>query len=821
MSGNGLIKKKIESAPMDRRRFLGWSSFFGGSALTASKWGKRLKLGSKASRRSSDLSSPFRATLPGQAAPAEEKMIRTGCPSHNCGGRCLLKVYVAEGKIVRIEGDDRPDDTVEAPQLRPCIRGRLYRHRQDHPDRLLHPMKRAGKRGEGKFVRISWDEALDTIAGEMKRIRQAYGNAAFYVPYGTGSYNQINGRQTAQRLMNLFGGSLGFYNSYSWASIARATPTVYGTNITGNQRQDWLNSKYILMWSWNPAEMRDGTNTDFILRRAREKGARIVCVDPRMTLSAVALADEWIPIRPGTDAAMMSAMAHVMIAENLYDAEFVRTHCLGFDASQMPPGAESAESYKDYILGARDGTPKTPTWAAAICGVPAATIARIAREYATHKPAVLYQGYGMQRRAFGEQVVRAGCVLAAITGNVGVPGGWAGGMALQAPDGGPAWIVFPMGDNPVKAQIPSFLWSEAVLRGREMGPADGVTGAEKLGTDIKMIYAVACNALINQHANINRAADILRDEKRVEFLVVQDNFLTPTGRFADLLLPACTQFETWGVEDGWKYGDEVILMPKVVEPPGEAKSDYAICADIAGRLGIREAYTEGRSERDWVAWSIEYYRKTRFPGIPTLDEFEKSNVGVYAVPVTKPAVAFTDFREDPVKHPLPTPSGRIEIFSKSLHDMGRPDVIPAVPKYIREWESPFGPEAKVYPLQVIGHHYLATVHSTLDNVDWLREAWPQRLFINPADAEARGITNGDEVKVFNDRGATLVRCRVTRRIMPGVVALPQGAWWSPGPDGVDRRGSVNVLTSERWTPLAFGNAQHTIMAQVVKAEKSA
>jgi anaerobic dimethyl sulfoxide reductase subunit A len=821
MSGNGLIKKKIESAPMDRRRFLGWSSFFGGSALTASKWGKRLKLGSKASRRSSDLSSPFRATLPGQAAPAEEKMIRTGCPSHNCGGRCLLKVYVAEGKIVRIEGDDRPDDTVEAPQLRPCIRGRLYRHRQDHPDRLLHPMKRAGKRGEGKFVRISWDEALDTIAGEMKRIRQAYGNAAFYVPYGTGSYNQINGRQTAQRLMNLFGGSLGFYNSYSWASIARATPTVYGTNITGNQRQDWLNSKYILMWSWNPAEMRDGTNTDFILRRAREKGARIVCVDPRMTLSAVALADEWIPIRPGTDAAMMSAMAHVMIAENLYDAEFVRTHCLGFDASQMPPGAESAESYKDYILGARDGTPKTPTWAAAICGVPAATIARIAREYATHKPAVLYQGYGMQRRAFGEQVVRAGCVLAAITGNVGVPGGWAGGMALQAPDGGPAWIVFPMGDNPVKAQIPSFLWSEAVLRGREMGPADGVTGAEKLGTDIKMIYAVACNALINQHANINRAADILRDEKRVEFLVVQDNFLTPTGRFADLLLPACTQFETWGVEDGWKYGDEVILMPKVVEPPGEAKSDYAICADIAGRLGIREAYTEGRSERDWVAWSIEYYRKTRFPGIPTLDEFEKSNVGVYAVPVTKPAVAFTDFREDPIKHPLSTPSGKIEIFSKRLHDMGRPDEIPAVPKYIREWESPFGPEAKVYPLQVIGHHYLATVHSTLDNVDWLREAWPQRLFINPADAEARGITNGDEVKVFNDRGATLVRCRVTRRIMPGVVALPQGAWWSPGPDGVDRRGSVNVLTSERWTPLAFGNAQHTIMAQVVKAEKSA
>jgi anaerobic dimethyl sulfoxide reductase subunit A len=806
ISDTGPIKKKLDAAKMKRRSFLGWSTFFGGSALASTKLGKKFK--------------PASVTPPGpvfQESASEVKMVRTGCPSHNCGGRCLLKVYVWERRIVRIEGDDRPNDSVEDPQLRPCIRGLSYRRRQYHPGRLQFPMKRAGKRGEGKFVRISWDEALDKIAAEMQRIKQAYGNTAMYVPYGTGSYNQINGRQTAQRLMNLFGGSLGFYNSYSWAAISCATPYVYGTNVTGNQRQDWLNSKYILMWSWNPSEMRDGTNSEYILKKAKEKGAKLVCIDPRMTLSAVALADEWVPIRPGTDTAMMSAMAYVMITEKLYDAGFVKTHCLGFDETQMPPGAEGAESYKDYILGARDGIAKTPEWAEAICGVPRATIIRLAREYATTKPAVLYQGYGMQRRAYGEQAVRGGCVLAAISGNVGIPGGWAGGIALQAPDGGPAWIVFPTGPNPVKAQIPSFLWSEAVLRGEDMGPADGVVGADKLGTNIKMIYAVACNALINQHSNINRTAKILQDEKLVEFLVVQDNFLTATGRFADILLPACTQFETWGLADGWKYGDEVILMPKIVEPPFETKSDYQICAEIAKRLGLYDAYTEGRSERDWVAWGIETYRKTRFPNIPRLDEFERSNIGVYSVPVTKPAVAFTEFRKDPEKNPLPTPSGKIEIFSKRLHDMNKPDVIPAVPKYIREWESPFGPEAKKYPLQVIGHHYLATVHSTLDNVDWLREAWPQRVFINPLDAEPRGISNGDEVKVFNDRGATLVRCRVTKRIMPGVIAIPQGAWWSPDEKGVDRRGSVNVLTSERWTPLAFGNAQHTIMAQVEKA----
>ncbi len=808
------FRRKIESDAMSRRTFLRWGASVGGAAASAGK----LRGAWRFRRGGASSSVPPTA---GPAAAAEERIVRTGCPSHNCGGRCVLKVHVRDGVITRIEGDDRPTDDVSDPQLRSCVRGRAYRRRQYHPDRLMHPMKRVGRRGEGKFERVSWDEALDRIAAEFRRIKAAYGNAAFYVPYGTGSYNQINGRQTAQRLMNLFGGSLGFYNSYSWACISAATPTVYGTSVTGNQRQDWLNSKYILMWSWNPAEMRDGTNSEWFVRKARERGARVVCVDPRMTLSAAALADEWVPIRPGTDAAMMSAMACVMVDEKLYDAEFVKTHCVGFDRTQMPPGCEDAESYVDYLLGTRDGTPKTPAWAEAITGVPRATIARIAREYATTKPGVLYQGYGMQRRAYGEQPVRAGCVLAAITGNVGISGGWAGGIALQAPDGGPFWLVFPTGENPVKATIPSFLWTEAVLRGRDMGPADGVVGADRLGADIKCIWAVACNALVNQHGNVNRTARILADESKVEFLVVQDNFLTPTGRFADLLLPACTQLETWGVEDGWKYGDEVILMPPVVPPPAETRSDYRICADIAGRLGLADAYTEGLDEKGWVERAFDHFRETRFPGLPTVDEMAAANRAVYSVPVTKPAVAFADFRRDPKKHPLPTPSGKIEIFSKRLHDMGRPEEIPAVPKYIREWESPFGPEAARFPLQCVGHHYLARVHSTLENVDWLEEAWPQRLFMNPVDAEPRKIRSGDRVRLWNDRGAVVVPCRVTPRVRPGVVALPQGAWWTPDANGVDRRGSVNVLTSERWTPLAFGNAQHTIMVQAAKSEEKA
>ncbi len=788
---------------LTRRCFLKWSLLVGSSVTTLTSSGLLADA----------LPSDIRAS---QAAGAD-RIVRTGCPSHNCGGRCLLKVRIREGVIVAIDTDDRPSDAVEDPQLRACVRGRAYRRRQYHPERLKYPMKRAGKRGEGRFERIGWTEAVDTVASEFTRIKKAHGNAALFVPYGTGSYNQINGRQAAQRLFNLFGGSLGQYNNYSWACMAAATVTVYGTEVTGNQRQDWLNSKYILMWSWNPSEMRDGTNTEFFLRKAREKGARIVCIDPRMTPTAVALADEWIPIRPGTDAAMMSAIAYVMVKETLYDAEFVKTHCVGFDETQMPADAAGAESYKDYLLGTRDKTPKTPQWAEAICGVPRDTIARIAREYATRKPGVLYQGYGMQRRAYGEQVVRAGCVLAALTGNVGVPGGWASGLALQAPDGGPLWNVFPTGPNPVKAAIPSFLWTEAVVRGKELGPQDGLRGAEKLDTGIKGIYAVASNALVNQHANINRTAKILQDEKLAEFIVVQDNFLPPTARFADILLPAATQFETWGVEDGWKYGDEVLLSPKLVDPPFETKSDYEICADIARRLGIGDAYTEGRGERQWVEWSVNAYRKARYPNLPLLSDLEKGNGGVHVAAVTRPAIAFADFRVDPVAHPLSTPSGKIEIFSQKLHAMKAPREIPAVPKYIQEWESPFGPEARTYPLQAIGHHSLARVHSTMSGVDWLEEAFPQRLFINPVDASARGVKTGDMVRVFNSRGELRIPCRVSARIMPGVVAIPQGAWWTPGEDGVDRGGSVNVLTSERWTPLAFGNAQHTMMVEVRKA----
>jgi anaerobic dimethyl sulfoxide reductase subunit A len=750
---------------------------------------------------------------PAKTYASNEKMIRVGCPSHNCGGRCLLRVHLNDGVITRIETDDRPGDTIEDPQLRACIRGRSYRHRQYHKDRLKYPMKRTGERGAGGFERISWDEATDLMASNINRIREQYGNTSIYIPYGTGSYNQLGGKWSADRLMHMYGGALGYYNSYSWACITRATATVYGTDVTGNQRQDWLNSKYIIMWGWNPSEMRDGTNSEFFLKEARRRGARIICIDPRKTMSAVALADEWVAIRPGTDVALMSAMAYVLITENLYDKKFVDSHCMGFDENQMPAAYRNEETYKDYILGVNDGIAKTPEWAEQITAIPREDITRIAREFATAESAVLYQGYGMQRRAYGEQVVRAGCVLAAMTGNVGNSGGWASGIALQA-DGGPFWNIFPVLENPVQAQIPSFLWSEAILRGPELTDKEGLVGIDRLPHGIKMIWAVASNAIVNQHANINRTIEIVKDTSRLEFFAVQDNFLTPTARFADLVLPACTQFETWGLEDGWKYGEELILQPRILEPPWETKSDYAICAAIAEKLGIGEKYTEGRNEKQWVSELLDRYRELRFPELPTLEKFEEKNLGVYSRPVENPKIAFEKFRENPDRFPLETASGKIEIFSEEMFNRHLPDQVPAIPKYIQEWESPFGKESKKYPLQVIGTHFMPRVHSTLANCDWNNEAFPQRVFINPLDAQERGLKNGQTVKIYNDRGTIILPCRISNRILPGVVNIPQGAWWKPDGDGNDIGGAVNTLTSERWTPFTFGNAQHTIMAEV-------
>jgi len=744
-------------------------------------------------------------------AEEEVKVIPTAC-AHNCGGRCVLKAYVKDGVIVRIATDDEPD-TPTTPQLRACLRGRAYRNRLYHPERLKYPLKRTGQRGEGKFTRISWEEAIDTIARELKRIKETYGPEAIYVMYATGNAGVLSGANLIRRLLSLYGGYLNFYNNYSNPCVTWALNYTFGEQNSANSREDLVNSKLIILWGFNPAETIHGTNTIYYLRRAKEAGAKIIVIDPRYTDTAIALADEWIPIRPTTDNALMDAMAYVMITENLHDQAFLDKYCLGFDDEHLPEGIPPGNSYKSYVLGfGEDKTPKTPEWAEKITGVPRETIVKLAREYATTKPAALICGFGIQRHAYGEQPPRGAAVLAAMTGNIGKSGGFAGAMGYpgygRAPKLGS--LVPP---NPVKASIPTFLWTEAVVRGVEMGKEDGVQGVVRLPTNIKLIFNLGGNALINQHSDINRTAEILRDEKKVEFIVVSEQFLTPSARFADILLPINTWMERNDITAPWGWGDYVLYMNKAIDSMYECKTEYEWISMLAERLGIGQEFTEGRTEEDWLRYIVEQTRKNH-PDFPTYEEFKKR--GVYKFSYPENFIAFKKQIEDPENNPFPTPSGKIEIFSPRLWEMKNPQEIPAIPKYIPAWEGPEDPLRAKYPLQCIGWHYRRRTHSTLDNVPWMEEVAPQVMWMNPEDAARRGIKDGDRVKVFNDRGALLIRVKVTPRIMPGVVAIPQGAWWTPGPDGVDQRGCINVLTSSRPTPLAKANPQHTNLVEVVK-----
>lgn len=745
-----------------------------------------------------------------------DEQILTTCSTVNCGGRCLIKAHINDGVVTRLTTDTK-EDTFELPQLRACIRGRGYRQFVYHPDRLKYPMKRVGKRGEGKFEKISWEEAIDYIAKELTRITQKYGPASRYSNYASGHSGSIIGAgNMIQKILGLTGGYLGYHNSYSSAQTSNATPFTYGTTQTGSTLNTLSDSKLIILWGHNPVETRFGV-TDYYVRKAKEAGVKIVVIDPRQSDTAVALADEWIPIAPTTDNAMMDAMTYVIISEKLYDKNFVDKYCVGFDEEHMPEGVPEGESLVSYIMGEKDGVAKTPEWASKICRVPADTIRKLAREFATNKPSALLQGWGPQRQAYGEQFVRGGTVLAAITGNVGVRGGWASGAGYVSLV---KTTAVPKGDNPLGGlTIPCFLWTDAVVRGTEMGAKDGVKGLpegqETLPTNIKAMFNLAGNTLINQHSDCNRTAEILEDESLLELIVVSDIFMTPSAKFADILLPSNSFMERWDIGTTWAPSQQAILSQKCIDNLFETKSDYEWLTMLAQKLGVEKEFTEGKNELDWVMWSIEESRKVD-PNFPTFDEFKKK--GIYQVSLEdKTVIAFEEQIKDPENHKFETPSGKIEIFSKALWDMNELDEIPAIPKYVSSWEGPEDPLIEKYPLQLIGWHYKRRCHSTFDNNKWLEEAGPQVMWMNKEDARTRNIKDGDKVKVFNERGEIHMPVKLTNSIIPGTVAIPQGAWWSPDKNGIDQRGNINTLTSQRPSALAKGNPQHTNLVEVEKA----
>ena len=698
-----------------------------------------------------------------------ETVVTSTC-GHNCGGRCVVNAHVEDGKIVKISTDPRRWSPKVAP-LPACARGIGQIERVYHSDRLKYPMRRTGPRGSGQYERITWNEALDEVTSQLLRVREKYGNAAILDASRSGNTAMLHSRSALKRFLHMFGGCSDLWSSMSNEAEIFSVKTVFGKDAhcksSGREPTDYVNSKLILMWGWSPMDGTFGTGTPQYLRHAKEQGVRIVCVDPRRHRSSKTLAEEHIYIRPSTDTAALIAMAHVILAENLHDQTYLDRYVQGFDEHTLPTEAPKGSSYRAYLLGEGDGIPKTPEWAAEICGIQAETIRRLAIEFGSTKPAALHCGYAPGRTLHGEQFHRAAYALAAMTGNIGVVGGNSG--VSYGATGRYGVKSLPEGKNPINSKISSPLLADCLERGSAGGYPD-----------IKLIYSMAGD-IFNQAPNTPKTVRALDN---VEFIVGQDHFLTPTARYADIVLPATTFWERNDVHTPWSgAGHYAIFMKQALKPMYECRNDIDILSDLAKRIGI-----EGFNDKSELEWLKEFTEDC----VEDFDAFMEK--GVARFPEPEDAVAFAKQIRDPEHHKFSTPSGKIEIYSTGLGKNSDPfglGEISAIPKWIPHIDT-----TENYPLSMLSSKSRARTHSIHGNQEKLNRVDPDNVWVHPEDAASRGIQDGQSVRVKSAYGATILPVRVTEDIARGCISIKEGRWYMPDADGVDREGCANSVTGD-------------------------
>ena len=697
------------------------------------------------------------------------------------------------------------------------------------PNRVKFPMIRQGfyrdrsksdpsARGKEPFVRVSWDEALDIVAGELRRVKTQYGNRAIYGgSYGWQSPGKFHGAVAAlQRLLTLFGGYVYAVNSYSAPTLPVISPHVVGDAAPRASAWPSLirNSKLVVMFGYDPlvnAEVLSGDGGHSIMgwvRQLRDAKIPVVSVNPLETDTDQYVRSERIAIRPNTDTAMMLALAHVLYTENLYDRAFLDKYTVGFDR------------FADYLTGKTDGQAKSPEWAAPITEVSAATIRGLARRMARSRT-VLMGGYPLQRAAHGEQPVWMMIVLSAMLGQFGQPGG---GIQIDFPGrvGAPLGTApsvpgLSTGSNPVKDFVPINMWVDLLLNPGKTIDYDG----QKIAyPGIKLVYWAGGNPF--HHAqDVNR---VLQAWQRPEVTIVHEYSWTATAKHADIVLPATTTLERNDIVATSQF---IAAMQQAVPPVFEARHDFDICAALADRLGVGAQYTEGKDE---MAWLRQFYgaalqqAHARGVDMPDFDAFWKQ--GYLEFPVLDAAnqlVGYGDFRADPVAHPLGTPSGKVEIYSEKIASFNYDDC-PPHPTWIAPDEWLGSQLVARFPLHLLSPHPRDRLHSQLDQTR-LRQRYEvgarEPIWIHPQDAAARGIANGDVVRVFNDRGQTLAGAVVTARTRRGVVAIHEGGWYDPltsgQPGTLDRHGNINTVSSDAPnSKLSDGNPSHTALVEVEK-----
>ena len=733
-------------------------------------------------------------------------------------------VSAGDGRVVALTPDRAdPDPSPIGPGmvdalydpvrvLRPAVRKGWLDHGPRHA---------AGRRGAEPFVEVSWDTALQLVADELARVKCVHGNPSIYGgSYGWSSAGRFHHAQSqVHRFLAQFGGYTDYVNTYSTAALEVILPHVIGGapwSFKGRMplwREIADHGELIVAFGGlalknsqvNPGGVNEHRTADW-QRRCREAGVDFVNIGPIRDDAADVLDAEWIAPRPNTDVAIMLGLAHTLASEGLQDRDFLDRCCTGYDR------------FERYLLGHDDGVPKDVAWAGRIAELDPGLLAGLARRIAARR-SIIAVSYSLQRADHGEQVHWMAATLAAMSGSMGRPGGgFAVGYAAMASNGTERErlpvAALPQPPNPVADFIPVARIADMLL---EPGATIDYDGQRITYPDVRLVYWCGGNPF-HHHQDLNRLA---RAWQRPETVVVHEAWWNANARFADVVLPAAVMLErndiAAGAADPW-----LIAMHKAADPPGEARTDYDIFCGLAERLGFGDAFSEGRTADEWVR---ELYERTRHSldslSLPEFEQFWKAGRVALPRPDARVAGDFEALREDPAVNALDTPSGRIEIFSETIDGFGYDDC-PGHPRWMEPVEWLGGPLAERFPLHLVSNQPSTRLHSQFDNGGHSRGAkvgGREPMRINPADAAARGIADGDVVRVFNDRGACLAGAVVSDEVRTGVVQLATGAWYDPVEPGaattLDRHGNPNVLTLDRGTSrLAQGPIAHTALVEV-------
>lgn len=740
-----------------------------------------------------------------------------------------FRADVKDGRVVGVkpfELDPHPSQILDAmPEMmygetriaEPYVRASVARH---------GPGANPELRGAEPFVAVPWKDALDLVAGELNRVKDAHGNEAIFAgSYGWSSAGRFHHAKTQmQRFMNRFGGFTGQLHNYSYAAALAVLPHILGSAAAAQGPiSDWdgilAETKLMICFGGMPlknAQVDAGGGgahrmQDF-LKSMSEKGIRLINISPVREDLEGASTIEWLPIRPGTDTALILAMAHVLIETGKVDRAFLARCTVGMDR------------FEAHVMGTDDGVAKTPAWAASITGVPEDTIRELARAAASART-FMNMAWGLQRADCGEQPYWALISLTSMLGQIGqMGGGFAFGIGSVSSMGAPRERTpsptLPAGVNRTDSWIPVARIADLLLH---PGEEYEFNGEHRIYPDTRLVYWCGGNPF-HHHQDLNRLVEAWR---RPETVIVQDIYWTSTVRHADIVLPATTTMERNDIGSGSR-NPFILAMHQASAPVGQARSDHDIFTELADRMGFREAFTEGRTEMEWlehlynVSRQLASRRGVEMPGFPEF--WEK---GYFEVPKPKtPFVQFADFIADPEAAALNTPSGKIELFSERVAGFGY-DECPGYAAWRAPKEYLGADQATKYPLHMLSNQPKTRLHSQMDaGGASLRSKIQGRepLWIHPDDAASRGLETGDVARVFNDRGQTLAGVIVSDIVMPGVIQFPTGAWFDPSDaanpsNGLEKHGNPNVLTRDEGTSrLGQGTSAHSALVDMEKFE---